>query len=334
MSYLNNINLYDADTDTGMFIDMLATLRIGESKRLFGSYFGSNIDTTYQYTTTPVNGGAATASNGVATLATNTTANGSITLMSKTKGRTLSGRVTLFRCSARFGDTGTANNVREIGIYVDANNMFVFRLSGTTFSVLVKKAGVETVVNSGSWNGNGQQSSQGFTVDTNFHIFEIAYVSSRIQFFIDGVAKHSFRATTTTLVSTIVGFAYLNNTNSGGSTANVVLDTSAISCTHLGSAINNPLFYNVDAIAETRTLKSAPGTLQSLSIGRLGGANALITLYDSTTGSGTKIATFDLTANSAFGTHVFGLEGVNFNNGLTYVTSGTMTNGSVTIFWE
>ena len=53
-------------------------------------------------------------------------------------------------------------------------------------------------------------------------------------------------------------------------------------------------------------------------------------LYDST--SGTKLLTFDLTANSAFGTHVFGIEGVNFNNGLTYITSGTMTNGSVTFF--
>lgn len=333
MAFQSN-NLYDSTTDRYVRIDNFNNLRTAEAKRIVGSNFGTSIDTTYLYTTTLNAAGTATASNAEAVFATGTTANGSASMVSKAKIRTLSGRVNLMRSVIRFGDTGTTNNVREFGIYSDANNQFVFRLSGTTFSVVTKRAGVETAVSSGSFNGNGTSSSQTYTVDTNYHTYEIYYNSSRIEFIIDGVAIHSVRATVASITGSILGQLYISNTNSGGSTTNVSLYLLTWSGIQIGDAVNNPLFYNIDAVAETRTLKSGGGTLQAVTIGRLGGANALITIYDSLTGSGTKIATFDLTANSAFGTHTMAIEGVNFYNGLTYVTSGTMTNGSVTIFWE
>ena len=49
-------------------------------------------------------------------------------------------------------------------------------------------------------------------------------------------------------------------------------------------------------------------------------------IYDSITNEYAKI--------DRVGNHAFGVEGVNFQNGLTYTTSGTMTNASVTLFWE
>lgn len=334
MSYGGQSIIVDPVTGMMGYLDRFRNLRTANTKRMFGSNFGANIDTTYQYTITNGNGGTTTATSGVATLATNTTANGNTTLITKPKIRYLSGRNNLIRIQARFGDTGGANNVREFGIYVDANNQYNYRLSDTTFSVVLKKAGIETVISSGSFNGSGSGSTGTYTVDTSFHSFEILVSGSRIQFVIDNQPLHVFSATSTSLVASLVGNVFMSNTNSGGSTTNRVLDTIAISASQIGDAVNNPLYYNIDAVAETRTLKSGGGTLQSISIGRLGGANALITIYDNTAASGTIIARFDLTANSAFGTHVFGIEGVNFYNGLTYVTSGTMTNGSVTLFWE
>lgn len=333
MAFTTN-GIYDQVTDRSARVDNLNNLRTAEAKRVVGSNFGSTIDTTFLYTTTLSAAGTVTASNAEAVFATGTTANGVASMVSKPKVRTLSGRVNLLRAVVRFGDTGTTNNVREFGIYSDANNQFVFRLSGTTFSVVTKRAGVETGVNSGSFNGNGLQSGVSFTVDTNYHTYEIYYTSSRIEFIIDGVAIHSVRATSASIVGSILGQLYMSNANSGGSTTNVNLYLLTWSGIQMGDAVNNPLFYNVDGVAETRTLKNGGGTLQAVTIGRLGGANALITLYDNTAGSGTKIATFDLTANSAFGTHTMAIDGVNFYNGLTYITSGTMTNGSVTIFWE
>lgn len=334
MSIFRKSELFDPRTRETALVDRFGGLRIATPKRLIGSNFGSSIDTEYLYTKVENNGATVTAENGTATLSTNTTANGNCSLTSKANARYLSGRQNLLRMDSRCGDTGVANNVREWGLYANANNYIVYRLSGTTFSIVVARAGVETVVNSGSFNGNGLDSGGTFVMDTNFHSYEIHYTATRIEFIVDDVALHTVTAGTTSIVASLVCQIYASNTNSGGSTTDADLEFLAVAIASMGDAVNNPLFYNIDAVAETRTLKTGGGTIHAVTIGRLGSANALLTLYDNTAGSGTKIAALDLTNNNAFGTHNIGVEGTNFYNGLTYVTSGTMTNGSVTIFWE
>lgn len=329
----NNI-LNDPSVGVSASIDTFRNLRVAQAKRVIGSNFGSTIDTTYLYTTSVAGTGTATASNGVASLTTGATANSSASIVTKNKARYLSGRNNLFRFQGRFSNTGSANNVREVGVFIDSSNQFVFRLSGTTFQVVVKKAGVETVVSSGLFNGNGSSSGMGWTVDTNFHAFEILYSTARIRFLIDNDPIHTFVGASTSLTSSLVGQIYAANTNSGGGTANVSLDFMAVSVSHIGDAVNNPNYYNINAVAETRTLKGGGGTLQSISIGRPAGVGSSLTIYDNTAGSGTVIGIWDLNNAQSVGTHVMGIEGVNFYNGLTYVTAGTMTNGSITIFWE
>lgn len=336
MSSIPISNLEDQTTDKQLFIDTFRNLKVANTKRIVGANFASTIETTYMYTVTTANGGTVTASNGEGTLATNTTANGTASLITKSKIRHLSGRANLIRIATRFGDTGGTNNVREFGIYVDANNQFVFRLTGTTFCVSVKRAGIENTVNSGSFNGTGVDgiTNGTWTVDTNFHRFEIMYSSTRISFIIDDEPIHTFRPTTSSLTGSLVGSLYASNTNSGGSTTSRNLVILTWSGSQIGDAVNNPMFYNLAGVAETRTLKGGGGTLQAISVGRLGGANASLTIYDNTAGTGTIIGTWDLTKDQAIGTHNLGAEGVNFNNGLSYVSSGTMTNASVTFFWE
>lgn len=333
MAYSTQTAINDPQANRLASIDGIRNLRIAQLKRILGSAFGSSIDSA-TYTITNGNSGTTTASTGVCTLATNTTANGNTQIVSVAKARNLSGRTNVFRGIFRFGDTGTANNVREFGIYVDANNSFVFRLSGTTFSLVLKRAGSETVVNSGSFNGNGTGSGGTYTPDTNFHAFEIGYMASRIRFSIDDISIHSFAAGTTNLVASLVGQLYARNANSGGSTTNCVLDLIAWSVSFSGDAVNNPQFSHFNAVAETRVLKGGGGTLQSISIGRAGGTGATLTLYDNNAASGTIIGIWDLNNSASVGTHIMGLDGVNFSNGLCAVTSGTMTNGSVTIFWD
>lgn len=325
---------YDVVTNMYESIDRFRNIRTAETKRIVGSNFGSTIDTAGLYTITNTNGGTTTANTGVCSLATNTTANGATQIVTKGKIRYLSGRSNLFRAVVRFSNTGSANNVRQFGILVDTANLFVFRLSGTTFSVVAKRASVETVVASGSFNGNGTSSGGTWTVDTNFHAFEIMYTTSRIGFTIDNQPIHTFSATNNSTISSMVGSMYAANINSGGSTTSNYLNLLTWSGSQIGDAINNPQFYNINAVAETRTLKAGGGTLQSISIGRSGGNGATLTLYDNTAGSGTIIGIWDLNNVSSVGTHTLGIEGVNFNNGLTYVTSGTMTSASATIFWE
>lgn len=333
MAYSTKTAIYDQASNKEEAIDGIRNLRVAQLKRIIGTNFGSSIDSAY-YTITNNNAGTTTAATGTCTLATNTTANGNTQIVSVAKARNHSGRTNIFRGVIRFGDTGGTNNVREFGIYVDANNAFVFRLSGTTFSVVVKRAGVETVVNSGSFNGNGTTSGGTYALDTNFHAFSIGYMASRIRFEIDDTSIHVFSAGSTNLVASLVGQLYASNVNSGGATTNRVLDLIAWSVSASGDAVNNPQFYNCNAVAETRTLKGGGGTLQSISIGRSGGTGATLTLYDNTAASGTIIGIWDLNAATSVGTHVMGLDGVNFYLGLSYQTTGTMTGASVTFFWD
>lgn len=331
LQYVQNV---DPVTNMTEFIDRFRNIRVATPKRIIGSNFGNTIDTNYLYTITNTNGGTTTASTGVCTLACNTTANGATQFVTKGKIRYLSGRGNLFRGNARFSNLSNTNNTIQFGIIADTANYFVFQLKDGTFSCVLKRASVQTVVNNGSFNGNGTTSNVSWTADTLFHSFEILYSTSKIQFIIDNAAIQTFSVTDKSLVGSVVGQLYASNVNSGGATTNNRFDILTWSGSQIGDAVNNPQYYNCNATAETRTLKAGGGTLQSISIGRSGGANATLTIYDNTAGSGTVIGIWDLNNVASVVNHVMGIQGVNFNNGLTYVTSGTMTSASVTFFWE
>jgi len=83
-------------------------------------------------------------------------------------------------------------------------------------------------------------------------------------------------------------------------------------------------FYCVDNVNETRTLASGSGFLRRISINKKGNAGSIITIYDNTSGNGTLIAKIDpaIDINSCEYDLVF-------NNGLTYVTTGSPGNFTV-----
>lgn len=338
--------LYDPTTLRYHEIDQRGGLSVYEVRRLFGSGFGTSVDTTYQYTTNIVGTGTVGASGGVMTAATGTTANSSAELISRPKMRAEFGKVNLFRAVARFQQAGAANNVTFIRIYVDANTEFGFRTNGaassTNFEIYYKKAGVITSIPNGSFNGNGTLSNQTLTQllgsfsATQFNGFEIKYYYQGAIFYINKVAIHTLIPTTTILLTALGGQISTGSVNSGGSTTNCGIELIGWGCFQNGGVANNPLYYNYAGAAgvETRTLKGGGGTLHAITVGSPGGNGSSITFYDNTAGSGTIIEKFDLSNTSVIGDHTFGNMGVNFSNGLTYVTAGTLTNASVTILWE
>jgi hypothetical protein len=326
MSYFGNI--FDAVFNRNVRIDNNNNMLVANTKRIAGSLFGTTLDPAL-YTTTLANGGTVAVTNSMATLATNTTASGSSKLFFSKKARAQVGKQNIFRAHAGFGDTGVTGNVREFGVYIDANNFFGYRLSGTTFQIVVKKAGTETVYNNGSFSGLAT-----YNVDTNLHIFEIAYSTGTFRFIIDQQLIHTVSATTGTLVVGLAGQLYASNTNTTIAT-NQNLNITGWSISHYGDAVNNPFYVNDSSNGtQTVTLKAGGGTLQAVWIGSLGGSGATLTIYDSTTGTGTIIQKLDLTAPGAIGVHAIGAEGFNFYNGLTYVTTGSLTNASFTFLFE
>lgn len=87
-------------------------------------------------------------------------------------------------------------------------------------------------------------------------------------------------------------------------------------------------FTNITS-ATTTTCKTGSGTLIRI-VNNRKVASGVITIYDSTTGSGTKIATITNPATLLDNAQVFEYS-VGFDNGLTIVTSST---DDITVVWR
>jgi hypothetical protein len=100
--------------------------------KLVGVAFeGPTLDTNF-WTTTIIAGATITQTNGRIDMLTNTTANAIVQLYSSRKARRSAGCANVFRMAGRFGDTGTANNVRQFGAVLASN----YTLTITSASVV------------------------------------------------------------------------------------------------------------------------------------------------------------------------------------------------------
>lgn len=90
---------------------------------------------------------------------------------------------------------------------------------------------------------------------------------------------------------------------------------------------NESFFYNHIAANATTVVKSGPGLLHWVTINNPGTAET-ITMYDSTTASGTLIGTHTAPAQGAIYEY-----DIMFTNGLTIVTAGT-TAGDYTVSYR
>jgi len=112
-----------------------------------------------------------------------------------------------FKAWLNFGNAGNANNIREFGARsIGQTDGFFIRLVGTQFYAVVKKGGADT------------STAISFTLDNNWHLFEIRTIGSqKAWFIIDGVEMSYQVATSSALVNDILFREYLNNQNTGAS---------------------------------------------------------------------------------------------------------------------
>lgn len=79
--------------------------------------------------------------------------------------------------------------------------------------------------------------------------------------------------------------------------------------------------------ATTTVVKASPGTIKAVLINIKGTVASVVTVYDSLTASGPKIATLDSLNTSGVFTY-----GAKFNTGLTIVTTGTVAPDITVIY--
>ncbi len=309
------------DTGHNSYITHFHELQVSESTRLAGTKFeGSTKDTNF-WTETVAGTGSVTQTNGSVVIATGSTANSTSKYVSVRLARFVPATVNVCRHIVKVSNTGSANNKREWGM-ADANNGIFFQLSGTTFSIITRRAGNDTAVTSANFNKDNT-----FVLDTNFHEYEIRGSYSNADFFIDDVLVHqvAIRGSANPLYDSLTLPVHLNNANSGGGTADVSLTTLLSTVFRIGKFETAPTYKHITT-ATTTICKYGPGMLHVVNFNNP--TNNAVTIYNNTAASGEVIAVITPQTNNV----PFVMDyHVGFSIGLTIVTAGTP---DLTIIYE
>lgn len=305
----------------------LSELRTTTTHRLAGGLFiGSTLDTNI-YTSTLTSGATATVSNTELILSTNTTLNATAKVETIGVGQYTASNSNMYRGVIRLGDVGSDSNIRSWGVNsTDGNDGYYFSLNNSTLCVNYKKASITTIIFQSQFNIDNT-----FIIDTNYHVYEIYYKTSGIFFVIDGKLVHKINTTNTPLVGNLNFKPFVKNDNTAVS-VNHNIYTMLMTVNRFGELTTNPFYKNLVGAATT-TLKQSAGRLHSIVCNNAStAAGQLITIYDNTTATGTKIGTIDLSKLPSPTVIQYNSNGVAFNNGLTLVVAGSAVD--ITVIYE
>jgi hypothetical protein len=210
------VTQYDADLALTPGMTGLRDITFAQRWTNLGDSLADGLDAN-MWTTTSASGGTATSTGGEAVLATTTSTTGSVVLAGRQLQNYMPGQVHWFNSAIRLGDTGTAGNIRRFGAFTISGTTpqegAYFELSGTTLNAVTVKAGTPTATASGSWS---KFSTAPFTLDTNYHFFEIRYTGNTVWFIIDNVLRHVTTTTSVPITTTLNWPITLQNTKTSG----------------------------------------------------------------------------------------------------------------------
>jgi hypothetical protein len=319
-SYFPTVGAKDNQNNREIMLSTTRELRTSHIFRLCGRGFeGTVIDSNY-WASTVVTGGTAVQANGIVSLKTTTASGSSSKIVSSDIARYVSSASNIFRWTGRFTTAGVANNTRRLGAY-DSNNGFFVQLNGTTFSIVSRKATVDTSIT--VFNGNLGTS---YTMDTNTHAFEIVYGVGTIEWYIDGTLLHKLFSATDPLTAMYSFPCTFENINTGVVTGSPQLDCRGASISRLGEFDTAPASAIINT-ATTTVLKLTSGVLKRI-LYTAPVNSSTITIYDNTAGTGTRISYVAPPNGIAPFELNFDLP---FNVGLAIVSIGT---GTWTIIYE
>ena len=174
------------------------------------------------WTSTTASGGTTTSTGGEGVIDTSANATGSAQLTSTTVPYH-PGQVSWLNSALRFNDTGSAGNIRRFGVFTVSGTTpqegFAFELSGTTLNATVYKAAAATAVASTSWS---RVIPAPFTLDTNYHSFEIRWTANSVNFLVDNVLRHTVSGTTSPITTTLNFPMTIQSINTSGATSRLI----------------------------------------------------------------------------------------------------------------
>ena len=296
--------------------------------RLIGTAFdddgdGGDVDSNF-WTAAITNAGSVVQDGGIVTLNTNTTAGGTAKLTSAREARFVAGSAQLF-VGAFASSAPAAGNTRRIGPYSTTDGAFA-QLAGSIFSLGTRKDSSDTLINSGSFNGN---LGADFTpaADTYYKL-TIELTPLSVDWYTNGKLLHHKAGANWSDTLTLP--VTMENNNVAVDTENTF---KSVGCyiARQGELVTNPTsYYHALGTEAGATLKYGAGTLRGIIVSNCVKL-AVITLSDSTTAITPTIWTF--TSGKLFELPtMIDFFGLPFSNGLRlYVTA---ENACVTVVYE
>jgi len=311
------------NTGRHVWVSPTSTLNVNPTVRLVGTNFDGTVKDTNFWTETVTGTGSITQT-GKIVLSTGPSDSSSVTADSTTKyesvrrARFVVGSALKFIGAFTFVTEGTVDNIRRCGAY-DANEGFFFELDGTTFSVGSRKATVDTLISSGSFNGNlGLTFTP--TADTNYKL-EIEWTPLGAFYYVNGKLLHqSLGGQLTNYLTLPITF---ENNNDNGLDEDVDMDCLGVVIVREGELATAPTNKYI-AGADTVILKYGAGDLHNIVINDNSGS---FIIYDGLSAAGTIIAAVD--CSKGFGTLSYNCP---FSDGLYIATTGAGVK--ITIIYE
>ena len=310
--------------------------------RLVGSQFelsGNSGAPDPNFWTTSVDGNSGTGSiaqsASTLTLTSGTGASSFAKVWSVRRARYVGGNAMRFRANVELGDTGTNNNTKRWGVAYSTSTMPTltdgawFQSSNGVFSVALMKAGTQTTISSGSFNGSLGVT---YTPTTSNTVYEIYWSNGEVYFVISGSLVHTFTASTTSWSQTMSPYIYIDNFNTSTQGAGLTLAIRVVTIHRLGPEESAPLYKHIAGVNSGTTLKYGPGRVRLVALNAIG-AGTTVSLYDTTSSAGvTGINAIALMAPPGGANPLSTTYSVDFYNGLYVITAGTATD--VTINYE
>lgn len=316
-SLLVEAGITDSETDIHAKVTPFGIQKATSPVRIIGTSFSGTTKDTNFWTETVTGTGSVTQA-GEITLATGSTADSTARYESTRRARHVSGAANEFKFTGRLSSVLDADNIRRCGVY-DDNDGFFFQVNGSTFGVGSRKGGADTIVASGNFNGNLGAS---LTMSTAMGNFVIWWWERTAYFFVNGKLLHTITASTASLVNMNTLPIRMETINSNGNTTDNTFEVLTASVVRF-DGLETGSTYKYISSATTTICKYGAGTLHAIINNDNAGS---VVVYDNTAGSGTIIASIDLT--KVLGTITFN---VPFNIGLTLVSTGSV---KITVVYE
>lgn len=324
----------------------MGNMRVSPMTRLIGSTFwGTTIDANFW--TTLAAGGGATITQGAAgssnqMIMTVTNVNPEFSGMQSLRtARYIGASANLYRAVVQLGtNTGIANNTRRWGAFNTVGTLAVnpapangcyFELSGTTFQVVTCRNAVAAPVTTGSFNG---QWGVSWSPDLNSHTYEIYWTNSSVWFCVDDKLLHkaSFGSSPWSDYSSLKITA--ENLNNGAVAGGSILYVRVSTISRLGPSKTRPKWWRQAADTAGLILKYGPGTLHGVTLNSAGTNPSTLSIYDDVAVVAGNLMAVINTNNANLAFQPFGIDGLDFYNGLFIVASSGASKADTTIIYE